>query len=357
VIQSGEGGAVEAAQIDDPDPTRGKARTIGHTLFPSTGPSSITGVHFKVDAIYDPPTHGPLGSIEYSEFSRLLIGANQGQATGPAIRQPPGPGGDVFVFDRSDRFFTPSVTWLQDFAHSIVADDFGLRQGTQPHPDFAQPFQLGFYRASSNPTAFGGGTNLAAIDDWSVKLIPPCVTLADCDDGDACTTKECTAGVCRFTDIACDDTDPCTTDTCSAGACMNSPLDCSDGQDCTLDVCTAGFCQYALLVDFATVEAKIPDLFLILDGPACTGDAITKKTARKIKKKVNKVRARIGQADDATKQTALVALLGKADALLGLGQTLIANAAERWRVSPECAAELQAFLAEMRQCVSRLPRG
>ncbi|MDQ3036487.1 MAG: hypothetical protein M3Y87_29080, partial [Myxococcota bacterium] len=82
-----------------------------------------------------------------------------------------------------------------------------------------------------------------------------CITNADCDDGDSCTTNLCDAvnGECGYRAIAdccaaaadCDDANTCTTDSCDGDACAHAPVagccradaDCDDGDACTTDSC------------------------------------------------------------------------------------------------------------------------
>ncbi|MEC9070815.1 MAG: hypothetical protein VX938_00490, partial [Myxococcota bacterium] len=56
-----------------------------------------------------------------------------------------------------------------------------------------------------------------------------------CDDGNPCTTDECKAGSCKYTNTSspsCDDGNPCTTDeTCSGGICTGKSSECSCGSD------------------------------------------------------------------------------------------------------------------------------
>jgi hypothetical protein len=257
----------------------------------------------------------------------------------------------------------PSPCFGRAWAASITSSPLP-RSGFVQHPFSdasalppGSPGSRGFYRASSNPTPFGGGTNLAAIDDWSVTFFSSCTTGADCDDGDACTTDDCVDGVCRVKPIECADTDPCTVDACSGGTCTNAPLDCNDGRDCSYDYCANGICYSYLAVDFATVEAKIPLLLAILEGPSCSGDLIAKKIARKIRKKVKRAGARIVSADDATKPEAIHRLLTKAATLLDAADGIPTGATTSGLVSPQCAIDLGAYLLELGQCVFRLPQG
>ena len=72
-----------------------------------------------------------------------------------------------------------------------------------------------------------------------VTFTPPaCVTDADCQDTNLCTTNErCEAGVCVVAALSCDDGNPCTTDVCDCGqGCVAQPI-CNDGLACTTDTC------------------------------------------------------------------------------------------------------------------------
>ena len=104
-----------------------------------------------------------------------------------------------------------------------------------------------------------------------------CLSAADCDDGDACTTDSCVASSCVFTPIAncgntgctmdsnCNDNNPCTQDTCQGGSCVfsagaNDGMACTDGNACTVsDTCHSGACNGTPLV--------------CDDGNACTTDS------------------------------------------------------------------------------------
>jgi hypothetical protein len=78
----------------------------------------------------------------------------------------------------------------------------------------------------------------------------------DCNDGDACTTDACAAGLCEHTLIpgcgdacaepgGCDDGNACTIDECVGGGCEHtlSTAACDDGDPCTVgDTCAGGLC-------------------------------------------------------------------------------------------------------------------
>ena len=119
-----------------------------------------------------------------------------------------------------------------------------------------------------------------------VRIVADCDTNADCEDGLACSNQSCVGGQCRYgliggldstccdndyecphgwvgcadthecvaclTAADCDDGDPCTTDSCGASGCTHAPIDqccdadsdCEDGDACTTDACVGGTCSY-----------------------------------------------------------------------------------------------------------------
>jgi len=78
------------------------------------------------------------------------------------------------------------------------------------------------------------------------KPVSNCVTNADCNDNNVCTTDVCSGGTCTHTNISCDDANACTTDTCNAvTGCAHTAIVCSDGVSCTTDSCNpATGCVY-----------------------------------------------------------------------------------------------------------------
>jgi hypothetical protein len=68
-----------------------------------------------------------------------------------------------------------------------------------------------------------------------------CLTHAECNDGNVCTTNTCVNNVCVSSNNtnACSDGNECTVnDRCSGGACLSgTPRSCSDGNLCTTDGC------------------------------------------------------------------------------------------------------------------------
>jgi hypothetical protein len=109
-----------------------------------------------------------------------------------------------------------------------------------------------------------------------------CVSAAECDDGNVCTTDVCgDAGVCEHPAIAgclpcstaadCDDGNPCTVETCGGlGTCSIVPGNeggaCDDGMACTADACSGGSC--------VSVEDCRNGFFCDIAG-ACTRPVLT----------------------------------------------------------------------------------
>ena len=123
--------------------------------------------------------------------------------------------------------------------------------------------------ACTTDTCVAGGCT-SAVD-------PACTTCAvdaDCtDDGNACTLEQCVAGACATTadptcatactlDSDCNDSDPCTTDSCNAGSCVamadptcgacTADADCNDGDACTTDTCVDGACVASTIHNCST---------------------------------------------------------------------------------------------------------
>ncbi|MGD2107960.1 MAG: hypothetical protein PVI86_01085 [Phycisphaerae bacterium] len=113
------------------------------------------------------------------------------------------------------------------------------------------------------------GLNVTGSLGSASVTILECQGAGDCDDSNPCTTDDCVAGVCTYTNnsLPCEDGLFCTTgDTCGGGSCVGGgdpcvgPLlcseslddcveclgagDCSDGNICTNDVCNiVGSCE------------------------------------------------------------------------------------------------------------------
>ena len=112
---------------------------------------------------------------------------------------------------------------------------------------------------------WGGGCTAAPL---------PCTASADCDDKDACTTDNCSAGTCVHASApdktACDDADTCSgIDSCVAGKCVGSGVKaCPDsGNPCNITVCNR--------FDAACVGWQVPDGQICGDGVACLASACT----------------------------------------------------------------------------------
>lgn len=372
------GGSVDANQQSGGNPGTMR-RVVNHIArAPSaTEYSSTWGVHLKKGFTYDPSVQGAIATIDYSEDARRVT---SGQLTGLAVRQ----AGKVY-YTQADVFTNPAWTRVEQLA--IVPGNFaeitadGPVQGSRP--DFSAsggPLEVGFIRANSNGNGGGAYSVTGDIDNWEVRIAPPCSTATDCDDGDACTTDACVANKCTVTAVqSCDDGDACTTDTCRAGTCSSVPLVCDDGDGCTTDTCVAGACQTTVRdcddgrtctldtcvtgscvnnprADEATVEAKIAELLAVVKSRACAGDTLVKSLARKLQKKLKKAKAAVAHADDATKAALVRRLLAQADTLIAAARRALDQAIGRGQVSPACGDALRAFLDEIALCADGVPR-
>jgi hypothetical protein len=372
------GGAVTASQ--EPGGYPGTLRRINDMIIaaPSASEFSSTwGVHFKSGAVWDPMTQGPIGTLDYDEDALLFAPAGDGQLTGLAIRQ----GGVVYVHPVG---VTPDVVWTHKSEAGITAAElYELNDAGQlftSHPDFSvsgAPVQFGFLRANSNGNGGGAYTLSGAIDNWSVRVNPICLTDQDCDDGDTCTTDTCPGGVgvCVRTPLSCGDTDPCTIDGCTAGSCTHTPLSCDDGDGCTddqcantlckhpakacndtnpctIDACTAGACTSTPAAPFDLVEARFTAAIDQVKTGPCADEPLVRAVARKLPQRLTRARVRVAKADDATKAAKVTRLLGKADHLLDVADKFLVTAVGRGILSAKCAATLQGFLDELRVCVA-----
>lgn len=370
------GGAVTASQ--EPGGYPGTLRKVNDSVIaaPSASEYSSTwGVHLKSGAVWDPMSQGPIGTLDYDEDALLFAPNGDGQLTGLAIRQ----NGVVYVRPVD---VTPDVAWTHKSKAGITAADLyelaGLGQVFASHPDFSaggEQIQFGFLRANSNGNGGGAYTLSGAIDNWQVRVNLPCTVPSECNDEDACTTDDCSSHRCTHTPLDCADTDPCTIDACAGGTCSHTSLPCDDGDGCTddacantlctttpktcddtnpctIDDCTTGACTFTPAAPFDLVEARIAALIdLVKNGP-CADEPLVRAVSKKLQKKLAKARARVAKADDASKAAAIAKLLGKADHLLDVAQSLLATAVGNGLLSAECAATLQGFLDELRVCVA-----
>ncbi|RLE21222.1 MAG: hypothetical protein DRJ50_09540 [Actinobacteria bacterium] len=138
---------------------------------------------------------------------------------------------------------------------------------------------------------------------WTFDSNGACNTVADCDDGDPCTSDDCVSLVCLIepipnccvSDDDCNDGNPCTDDTCQAGTCQvwantgpcsdgdsctqddtcfeggcfGSLFDCDDGDECTLDSCADGACENA----YEPSSGCCAEAVQCDDGNPCTVDS------------------------------------------------------------------------------------
>jgi len=123
----------------------------------------------------------------------------------------------------------------------------------------------------ANCEDYGYSMRVSAFDQWITDFVgvPDCTDAADCDDGNACTNDNCSAGTCVYTPIDCDDGNLCTDDSCIDGTCNHAPTVCDDGNDCTDDAC---------LIDYGCVftdddSNTCSDNNDCTDGDACSAGA------------------------------------------------------------------------------------
>jgi hypothetical protein len=211
------GGSVTATQEAGGYPGTLRQVVNGIVAAPSATEFSTTwGVHFHAGDVWNAAVQGPIGTLDYREDARLFAPGGDGQLTGIAVRQ----GGVVYVADVD---VTPETVWTRKERKGIQAANLYAIIDTgadfNAHPDFSgagTPLEFGFFRANSNGNGGGSYTITGAIDNWSVRVNPPCTSVLDCDDGDACTTDACTNGACAVTEQDCGDGDTRTIDTCAA---------------------------------------------------------------------------------------------------------------------------------------------
>ncbi len=139
---------------------------------------------------------------------------------------------------------------------------------------------VGSYILTATPYSKAGATGTVGtaltVNFQIINNNAQCTSSAECNDNNACTTDNCSAGICTNVPvntndgnactadncnpangvishlaINCDDGNSCTDDSCSTVAgcvytpiigCCNSNADCSDNDPCTIDVCDNGTC-------------------------------------------------------------------------------------------------------------------
>jgi len=345
-----EGGSVSTTP--EPNGNPGSALLVQLVLAPSTGASQLIATFFHLGA-YDPMLDGGFASIDYDEDHKLIAGGGGGQATGPALRQ----NGSTFIANLGT---TPERDWTHTSGTGLTVESFVHVSGPQQVLNFstgAPKIEVGFFRANSHPASGGGeGSQIVAIDNWRVALVPACETDADCDDGDACSTETCVAAICHRTRLVCNDGEACTTDACVAGTCTHVALQCDDGASCTTDSCVAGTCLHDLAADSASVQAKIGGFVSLLDRAPCNTEVPQVRLVRKLGKKLRKARAKLARAEEVLALSRVPRLIARADTLLASAQDALGHGERVGLVSTACAADLRAFLADVRTCVAGVPR-
>jgi hypothetical protein len=109
------------------------------------------------------------------------------------------------------------------------------------------------------PEAFVAEAVEAGVEAEIAESLPPCEDWSDCpDDGDQCTSPDCTPEGClqvSTPDMPCDDGDICTIDDyCHDGQCKGVDVcpeccadgECEDGNPCTWNWCDDGNCDWQL---------------------------------------------------------------------------------------------------------------
>ena len=351
---TGPGSSVEAGQsATDGNPPPG--RRVRNILGPAASPSEVSNVyvaHLSSKAVYDPSTQGAIATVDFLVDAILLDGFGDGQATGLALRQ----NGMVYIRQAGT---TPDRTWTRKESLGVSASGVVHLSGAvvfdpMQQPDFTAggPIEFGFYTADS--TQGGSGYEiLDAYDNFTLRVNPPCASPEECVYPDPCLVGVCQNGACVATPKPCDDGDACTSDACVAGACAFTPVACDDGVSCTEDACTAGACQST--VDSALIDAAIDQLLAAVEAPPCADD-VPGKLRRKLVKKLRKAQKKLANADAAEKAKLINNLLGRADSLLGIAQTLLAAGQASGLVSAPCASTLSDLLTDAAGCVAALPR-
>ena len=349
-FDTNEGGSASTAPESSGNP--GSALRVQLVLAPSVGSSQLIAAFFRKGA-YDPMIDGGFASVDYDEDYKLIAGGGGGHATGPALRQ----NGSTFIRNLGT---TPERDWTHIGATGLTVEDFVHVSGPQQVLNVstgAPRIEVGFFRAVSHPESGGGeGSQIVAIDNWRVALVQQCETDGGCDDGDACSTETCVVNVCHRTRKVCKDNDLCTTDACVQGACVATPLSCDDGASCTTDSCVAGTCLHDLVADSPSVQAKIGTFVSLLEREPCHTEVPQVRLVRRLGKKLRKARAKLARAEVVLALPRVPRLIARADTLLASAESALTTGEQNGLITAACAADLRAFLGDVRICVAGVPR-
>ena len=104
------------------------------------------------------------------------------------------------------------------------------------------------------------------------------------------------------------------------------------------------------------MQAKIGTFLSVLDRAPCSTEVPQLRLIRRLGKKLRRARAKIGLADVALGIPRITRLLERASALLSTAKDVLAQGETAGWVSTACAADLRAFLDDLRVCVEGVPR-
>lgn len=167
-ITSGNGGTIAVRQRHAVGEV-GAFREITNTVYQTSRGvnSNVIGLHWRVEASYDPQTQGAITAIDYSEDASLIQGFGEGQAAGLALRQ------NQQVYLPVSRLITPEFNWTHKELRDLQEQDFVAIGTTDRHPDFSAtgaPIQFGFFRA--NTTTNSKYSITSGINNWFVSINP-----------------------------------------------------------------------------------------------------------------------------------------------------------------------------------------
>jgi hypothetical protein len=327
--------ATDEQRLSEGNP--GAYRHMTHTL---PGPSSLSANHLFLPVTWDPCVQGPIAAFDYSEDQIEIAPPFTGAAIGSGfmlVRN----GTRYFYVGSEVNPFT-NLGWRRAGRRCITPEDLA-NGGVAPDLTSCGTIQFGFLRSNTNSSTSGSIVTTHGIDNWRVVVYPA-------------PNDSCAGGPACLIDAECDDVNDCTTDACVADACTHTPRSCDDGNDCTTDSCAAGGCRNEASADFSLVEAKIDAFLALLAGPACGDEPLVKALAKPLRKKLTKARSRLARADAATKAALIGKLLGRADTLIGVAQSVLAQAVGRGLVSATCDGVLADLLDEIRACAAGIPR-